>query len=308
MHTRPLGPLHVSAVGLGCNNFGRRLDLERTRAVVDAAIDAGVTFLDTANIYGGTDSEAFLGRVLEGRRQQVVLATKFGHPSDGEAQGGRPDAIRPALETSLRRLRTDHVDLYQLHRPDPSVPVAETLGALDELVRAGLTRAIGCSHFTTAQLEEADAAAASAGGARFVSVQNEYSLLHREPERDVLATCARLGQGFLPYFPLANGLLTGKYRAGAPLPEGTRITGSARQDELLTEANLALVERLVAWCADHGMELIDLAFAYLLAEPAVSSVIAGATAPQQVRRNAATAAHALTPAQRAEVRALLDAA
>jgi len=307
MRTRPLGPLHVSEVGLGCNNFGGRLDLTTTRAVVDAAIAVGVTFLDTANVYGGTDSEAFLGRVLEGRRDQVVLATKFGHPSDGEARGGRPDAIRPALEISLERLRTDHVDLYQLHRPDPAVPVADTLGALSELVDAGLTRAVGCSHFTVGQLMEAEAAGATAGG-RFVSVQNEYSMTHREPEDGVLATCEELGLGFLPYFPLASGLLTGKYRRGEAPPEGTRITGSPRQETLLADANLDLIERLVAWGADHGMELIDLAFAYLLAEPAVASVIAGATKPEQVRRNAATASFRLSETQRAEVRAILDAA
>ncbi len=307
MRTRPLGPLHVSEVGLGCNNFGRRLDLEATRAVVNAAIDADVTFLDTANIYGGTDSEAFLGRVLQGRRNEVVLATKFGHPSDDEARGGRPSAIRPALETSLKRLRTDYVDLYQLHRPDPDVPIADTLGALGELVDAGMTRTIGCSQFTVAQLEEAEAAVRAAG-ARFVSVQNEYSMVHREPEDGVLAACDRLGVGFLPYFPLASGLLTGKYRRSAPLPEGTRITGTPRQEALLTDANLDLVERLVGWSADQGFELIDLAFAYLLSEPAVSSVIAGATKPEQVRRNAATAAWRLTEAQRAEVRSLLDAA
>jgi aryl-alcohol dehydrogenase-like predicted oxidoreductase len=306
MRTRPLGPLHVSEVGLGCNNFGRRLDLTATRAVVDAAIDVGVTFLDTANIYGGTDSEAFLGRVLEGRRGDVVLATKFGHPSDGEARGGHPDAIRSALETSLERLRTDHVDLYQLHRPDPAVPVADTLGALAELVDAGLARAVGCSHFTVEQLEEAEAAAVEAG-TRFVSVQNEYSMVHREPEDGVLAACERLGLGFLPYFPLASGLLTGKYRRGEAPPEGTRITGTDREATLLTDANLDLVERLVAWCGDRGVELIDLAFAYLLAEPSVSSVIAGATKPDQVRRNAATAEFRLGATARAEVRAILDA-
>lgn len=305
MQTRPLGPLHVSEIGLGCNNFGGRLDLAATRAVVDAAIDAGVTFLDTANVYGGTKSEAFLGQVLEGRRNQVVLATKFGFPSDDEARGGHPDAIRPALEISLKRLRTDHVDLYQLHRPDPAVPVADTLGALGELVDAGMTRAVGCSHFTAAQLDEAEAASA---GVRFVSVQNEYSMVHRQPEDGVLDACERLGLGFLPYFPLASGLLTGKYRRGAALPEGTRITGTPRQETLLTDANLDLVERLVGWCADQGVELIDLAFAYLLAEPAVSSVIAGATKPEQVRRNAATATFRLSDAQRAEVRAILDEA
>ena len=307
MRTRPLGPLHVSEVGLGCNNFGGRLDLTATRAVVDAAIDVGVTFLDTANVYGGTDSEAFLGRVLEGRRKDVVLATKFGHPSDDEAHRGRPDAIRPALEISLDRLRTDHVDLYQLHRPDPAVPVADTLGALAELVDAGLARAVGCSHFTVEQLEEADAAGATAG-VRFVSVQNEYSMTHREPEDGVLAACERLGLGFLPYFPLASGLLTGKYRRDEAPPEGTRITGTPREATLLTDANLDLIERLVGWSADHGKELIDLAFAYLLAEPSVSSVIAGATKVEQVRRNAATSAFRLTDRQRAEVRAILDAA
>ncbi|MDF1521578.1 MAG: aldo/keto reductase [Trueperaceae bacterium] len=307
MDTRPLGPLQVSVVGLGCNNFGRRLDVERTKDVVDAALDAGVTFLDTADVYGGTDSEAFLGRVLRGRRDLVVLATKFGMPVREGAQGAHPDYVKRALGDSLRRLGTDHVDLYQLHRPDPEVPIADTLGALDELVQAGMARAIGCSNFSVAQLDEAADAAARGGGARFVSVQNEYSMLHRAPEADVLPASERLGMGFLPYFPLANGLLTGKYRQDAPLPEGARIVGSARQDALLSEANLATVERLIAWAADHGRELIDLAFAYLLAEPAVASVIAGATKPEQVRRNAATAGWRLTEAERAEVRALLEA-
>lgn len=295
MDTRPLGSLQVSVIGLGCNNFGRRLDLGRTKDVVDAALDAGVTFFDTADVYGETDSEAFLGRVLEGRRDQVVLATKFGMALAGGSGGAHPDYVKRALADSLRRLRTDHVDLYQLHRPDPTVPIADTLEALGDLVRAGMIREIGCSNFSAAQLTEAEAAVA-AGAPRFVSVQNEYSLMHRDPEAEVLPASSRLDVGFLPYFPLMSGLLTGKYRKGRALPEGARITGNARWESLLTDANFALIEALERYALVHGHELIDLAFAWLLAKPQVRSVIAGATRPDQVRRNAAAARWHLTEA------------
>ena len=308
MRTRPIGSLNASVVGLGCNNFGRRLELSGTKSVLDAAIDAGVTFLDTADLYGGTDSERFMGQALKGRRDQVVIATKFGHPSNQQAPtGARPEDVRHALEASLQRLGTDHVDLYQLHMPDPDVPVAETLGALAEAVARGQIREIGCSNFSAAQLQEAEAAVAS-GAPRFVSVQNEYSMLKREPEAEVLPTCERLGIAFLPYFPLLSGILTGKYRKGQPLPEGTRVTGSERWEAMLTDRVLDLVEQLVAYAGGHGRELIDLAFAYLLAHRPVASVIAGATSPAQVRRNARAGTWELGDEQLAEVTAMLDAA
>lgn len=305
MHTRTLGTLHVSVVGLGCNNFGGRLDEAATRNVVDAALDAGVTFFDTADIYGNTDSERFLGRVLKGRRERVVLASKFGLPLSEEAPGGaHPDYIRSAIEASLERLQTDRLDLYQLHRPDPSVPIAETLGALAELVERGLVREIGCSNFSAAQLEEANAAH-RAGAPRFVSVQNEYSLMHREPEGGVLDACARLGIGFLPYFPLMSGLLSGKYRQGAALPEGTRVRGNPRWESLLTEENLTLIEALAGYAESRGFELLDLAFAWLLARPQVASVIAGAMSAEQVQRNAKTVAWTLNDEERDAVERIL---
>lgn len=307
MDTRKLGSLDVSVIGLGCNNFGSRLDLAGTKNVIDAAIDAGVTFFDTSDSYGSTESERLMGEVLEGRRDQVVLATKFGSKNEkgGLAGGARPDYVRWAIEGSLKRLRTDHVDLYQLHYPDESVPLADTLGALKELVDAGQVREIGCSNFSAAQLEEAERLAAEQNLPRFVSVQNEYSMLRREAEAEVLPASRRLDVGFLPYFPLLSGILTGKYRAGQPLPEGTRVTGNERWESLLTENTLELIERLIGFAEARGHEILDLAFAWLLAEPAVKSVIAGATKAEQVRRNARTADWRLTDAERGEVDALL---
>ncbi len=286
MRTRPIGTLNASVVGLGCNNFGRRLDLAGTKSVLDAAIDAGVTFLDTADLYGGTDSERFMGEALRGRRDAVLIATKFGHPANTQAPAGaRPEDVRTALEASLQRLGTDHIDLYQLHMPDADVPVADTLGALAEAVERGEVREIGCSNFDAEQLQEADDAARN-GAPRFVSVQNEYSMLKRAPEGAVLPACERLDIAFLPYFPLLSGILTGKYRKGRALPEGARVTGSERWEAMLTDDVLDLVEELVAFAAARDRELIDLAFAYLLAHRPVASVIAGATSPAQVRRNA----------------------
>ena len=309
MRTRAIGSLTVPVVGLGCNNFGGRLDEAATKGVVDAALEVGATFLDTADIYGGTRSETFLGRVLKGRRDRVVLATKFGHPSrDDELAGARPDTVRAALEASLRRLGVDHVDLYQLHRPDPDVPIAETLGALGEEVKAGRVREIGCSGFTAGQLEEAEAAARDGGLPRFVSVQNEYSLLRRQDESDVLPTCERLGIAYLPYFPLLSGILTGKYRRDEPLPQGARVTGSDSWRELLTGELYDLLERLTDFAEARGHELLDLAFAYLLARPPVASVIAGATRPEQVRRNVRAGSWELSAAELADVTAILDQA
>jgi aryl-alcohol dehydrogenase-like predicted oxidoreductase len=217
MDTRRIGSLAVSVVGLGCNNFGMRIDEADSARVVHAALDAGITFFDTADIYGSTQSEVFLGRALAGRRDAAVIATKFGMKVDAGREGARPDYVRRAADDSLRRLGTDHIDLYQLHRPDPAVPIADTLGALEDLVRAGKVREIGCSNFSAEQLRDARAAC-EPGAAQFVSVQNELSLLHREAEREVLPECGRLGLKFLPYFPLASGLLTGKYRRGEPAP------------------------------------------------------------------------------------------
>ena len=302
MRMRSIGSLSVSVIGLGCNNFGRRLDAAATAEVLDAAFDAGINFLDTAEMYGDGDSEAFIGRALRGRRERVVLATKFGWTDMGEG-GGRPERVRAALEGSLRRLQVDHVDLYQLHHPDSSVPIADTLGALQELIGAGQVREIGCSNFSAAQLEEAAAASKAGGLPRMVSVQNEYSVLHREPEAEVLPACERLDLAFLPFYPLMSGLLTGKYRRGRPLPEGTRIT--TRKTELASDDNLERVERLVAFAEARGFELLDLAFAFLLSRVAVASVIAGATSTDQVRRNAAAAAWELTDEDVAELEKLV---
>jgi aryl-alcohol dehydrogenase-like predicted oxidoreductase len=285
METRLIGTLEVTVVGLGCNNFGGRLDADATARVVHAALDAGFNFFDTADIYGGTKSEEFLGRALAGRRSEVVIATKFGGKIDEERKGARPEYVRRAADDSLRRLGTDRIDLYQLHMPDPEVPIAETLGAMAELVRAGKVREIGCSNFSVEQLR---AASASAAEARFVSVQNHYSLFHREAERDVLPECERLGLAFLPYFPLANGMLTGKYRKGQPAPEGTRL-GGGRSTDWLSEENLDRVEALIQLAESRGRSILELAVSWLLTQPAVASVIAGATRSEQVRANAAAA-------------------
>ena len=287
MRTRRLGREgpEVSVVGLGCNNFGMRVDLEGTRAVVDAALDAGVTLIDTADIYGGNGgSESFLGEVLEGRRERVVLATKFGGDmGDGTEARGSRDYIRKALAGSLQRLRTEYLDLYQYHTPDHVTPFEETFGALDELVREGKVRYVGHSNLDAAQVEEIDALARERGWARPVSAQNRYSLLHRDAERELLPTCERLGIGVLPYFPLASGLLTGKYRRGQPRPEGTRL---ATRDEVFTDETFDRLEALEAFAEQRGVSLLSVAIGGLLGQPAIASVIAGATKPEQVRANA----------------------
>ncbi|BCJ26237.1 aldo/keto reductase [Actinocatenispora sera] len=293
MRYRSLGSsgLRVSVVGLGCNNFGRKLDLAGTRAVVDAALDAGITLLDTADIYGGAGtSERLLGEVLQHRRDRVVLATKFGFqsadlgygPAAG-AKGGRA-YIRRAVEASLRRLRTDHIDLYQLHTPDPETPIEETLAALTELVTEGKVRYLGHSNLTGWQLAEAAHVAAAGGYAPFVSAQNQWSLLDREIERELVPAAEHYGVGVLPYFPLANGLLTGKVRRGRELPAGSRI---AERAHLVTESRLNVVEALAAWGDKHDRSLLELAVGGLAAMPTCGSVIAGATTPEQVRANAA---------------------
>lgn len=298
METRKIGSLQVSVVGLGCNNFGWRIDAAATRRVVDAALGAGVNFFDTADVYGGGQSEEFLRPALAGRREQVVLATKFGIKMDEQKQGAKPSYVKGAVEASLRRLGTDRIDLYQLHKPDPTTPIADTLGALNDLVREGKVREIGCSNFSAAQISEAESAVAN-GAARFASVQNDYSLLQREPEKEVLPECVRRGIAFIPYFPLANGLLTGKYRAGKPLPEGSR--GQAGfGPKVFTEQNLAKVESLIRFAESRGHTLLELAFSWLASQPGVVSVIAGAKSPEQVQANARAAAWRLTSAEMAE--------
>jgi aryl-alcohol dehydrogenase-like predicted oxidoreductase len=291
MRTRRLGNdgPEVSVVGLGCNNFGGRVDLEGTRAVVDAALEAGITLLDTADIYGDKGgSESFLGEVLAGRRDRVVVATKFGGDMGDKTQArGSRDYIRKAVEASLQRLRTDYIDLYQYHTPDETTPFAETFGALDELVREGKVRYVGHSNLDAAQVEEVDALAREHGWARPVSAQNQYSLLRREAEEALLPACERLGLGVLPYFPLASGLLTGKYRRGQPRPEGTRL---ATRDEVFTDEKFDRVEALEAFAKERGITLLEVAIGGLLAQPAVSSVISGATKPEQVRSNATAGA------------------
>jgi aryl-alcohol dehydrogenase-like predicted oxidoreductase len=305
--TRPLGDsgLGVSVVGLGCNNFGRRVDLDATHGVVDAALAAGVRFFDTADIYGRGQSEEFLGQVLEGRRDEVVLATKFGMDmGDGKGPRGSADYIRQAVEASLRRLRTDVIDFYWYHQPDGVTPIAETLETLHELVRAGTVRGIGASNFSSEQIEEADAVARERDLTRFAAVQNEYSLLVREAERTVLPACERLGLGFVPYFPLASGLLTGKYRRGAAGPAGARL--SARQ-QIATEEQFALIERLEQYARERRVGLTEVAVGALLSRPVVSSVIAGATKPEQVQANASAAQWRASEADIATLYELLGA-
>jgi aryl-alcohol dehydrogenase-like predicted oxidoreductase len=291
MKTRTLGSLAVSVVGLGCNNFGARLDAGQTAAVVRAALDAGIDFFDTADIYGGTKSEEYLGRALHGVRDSVVIATKFGIPIDAQRQGGAsPQYIARAVEDSLRRLGTDRIDLYQLHRPDPQVPIEDTLGALGELVAAGKVREIGSSNFSSKQIAAAETAVVP-GAARFVSVQNEYSLLQRGPERSVLDACAQRGIGFLPYFPLASGALSGKYRQGQAPPVGTRLAAadSPLAARFLSESALATIEALAQFAEARGRSLLELAHSFLLAQKSVVSVIGGATSAEQVRANVAAA-------------------
>ncbi|MET9464535.1 aldo/keto reductase [Streptomyces sp. NPDC006544] len=314
MRYLPLGSsgLQVSAIGLGCNNFGGRLDAGATRSVVDAALDAGITLLDTADIYGGGGgSETHLGEALKGRRDQVVLASKFGFagvdmgygPAAG-SRGGRA-YVRRAVEASLRRLQTDHIDLYQLHSPDPSVPVAETLAALTELVAEGKIRYLGHSNFSGWQLAEAAHTARETGAAPFVSAQNEWSLLERSAERELVPAALHYGVGVLPYFPLANGLLTGKIRRGAPVPAGSRLEG---RDSYLTDERLDLVEALAALAEKHGRTVLELAIGWLSAQPGCASVIAGATSAEQVRANAAVADRPLDATLLAEVDAVAAAA
>ncbi|MPZ25760.1 MAG: aldo/keto reductase [Micromonosporaceae bacterium] len=297
MRYRRLGNsgLMVSVVGLGCNNFGSRMDAEATRAVVHAALEAGVTLFDTADRYGGLGvSEEYLGAALKGRRDEVVIATKFGHDMEGGngpdwgARGARRYVVR-AVEASLRRLDTDWIDLYQLHFPDPGTPVEETLSALDDLVHAGKVRYLGSSNFAGWQVADAAWVARSAGLTPFVSAQNEYNLLRREVEAELVLACQRFGVGLLPYFPLESGLLSGKYQRGTPAPPGSRMAGE-RFARRLAEAPWDTIEALAAYAAQRGVGILDVAIGALAAQPAVASVIAGATKPEQVRANVAAGA------------------
>jgi aryl-alcohol dehydrogenase-like predicted oxidoreductase len=311
MRYRSLGEsgLVVSVAGLGCNNFGRRLDTDATRAVVDAAIDAGITLLDTADTYGGAGrSEEILGEVLAGRRDQVVLATKFGHQGAdmgyGAAAGGKGGRayIRRAVEQSLRRLQTDHIDLYQIHTPDPVTPVSETLTALGELVQQGKIRYIGHSNFSGWQIAEAALLARELGTVPFISAQNHWSLLERQAEAEVVPAARHFGLGVLPYFPLANGLLTGKIRRGQGAPEGSRLAG---RPEYVTEQKLGRVEDLISWAQEQGVTVLDAAIGGLAALPGCTSVIAGATSPEQVKANAEAASWQPSAEQVAAISAIM---
>ncbi len=288
MRYRQLGEsgLTVSVIGLGGNNFGGRIGLEETRSVVDAALDCGVTLVDTADIYGSNGgSEELLGQVLAGRREHVVLATKFGMDmGDGTVARGSRTYIRRAVEASLRRLRTDYIDLYQYHAPDGVTPLEETLATLDELITEGKVLYIGSSNFAGWQIADADWIARTQHQARFVSAQNHYNLLQRDAEQEIIPSCVNRGVGVLPYFPLANGLLTGKYSRGQAPPRGTRLTG---RDSELTDDVFDKLEALQRFGAEHGRSLLEVGIAGLAAMPAIASVIAGATKPEQVRANAA---------------------
>jgi aryl-alcohol dehydrogenase-like predicted oxidoreductase len=289
--TRRLGDseIEVSVVGLGCNNFGGRLDLDATAAVLHAALGAGITLFDTADIYGGSDSERLMGQALEGRRDEYVLATKFGMEMRGAggvpaAPRGSREYIRWAIEGSLQRLRVERIDLYQYHKPDGITPLEETLEALDELVGEGLVGAIGCSNFSVSQLEEAERISRDRGLARFVTLQNEYSLLQRQVEAEVAPACERLNVSILPFFPLASGLLTGKYRRGESGPEGSRLSG---RQQTGSDQQFDVIEALEAFAAARKVGVLDVAIAGLAAQPAVASVIAGATRPEQIAANVA---------------------
>ena len=285
MEYRRLGSLRCSLVGVGCNNFGWRTDAAGTAAVVDAALDAGINFFDTADIYGAGHSEEFLGKALKGRREKAIIATKFGMKMGEGKEGARPEYIREALDASLKRLQIDRIDLYQIHCPDPGTPIVETMQALNDAVKAGKVREIGCSNFSAEQMR---AARATPGPRYFVSVQNDYSLMKREAEADVLPECERAGVAFLPYFPLANGLLTGKYQKGRPFPESSRGKDGFGP-RVFTPENLEHVEDLIAFAESRGHSLLELAFSWLATRPQIGSIIAGAKTADQVRANSRAA-------------------
>ncbi|MGK2965204.1 MAG: aldo/keto reductase [Tepidiformaceae bacterium] len=301
--------LQVSLVGLGCNNFGMRCDEAQTADIIHASIDHGITLFDTADVYGGRGkSEELMGKALKGRRSQVILATKFAAPM-GEGphtSGGSRKYILSAVEDSLRRLDTDYIDLYQMHRPDPATPIEETIRALDDLITAGKVRYIGNSNFSGWQIADADWIAKELGANRFVSAQNEWSMVKRSVEREVIPACERFGLGMLPFFPLASGLLTGKYRRGEAPAEGTRLQSwGARAQGILSDQNFDVVEKLDTYATERGRTILELAFSWLAAFPVVSSVIAGATSTEQVAQNARAADWVLSAAEKSEVDAIL---
>ena len=303
METRKIGNLDVSVVGLGCNNFGMRIDADQTTAVVHAALDMGVNLFDTADTYGESRSEVFLGAALKGQREDVILATKFGMAGmDEGVSGGSPEWISKAIDMSLRRLDTDWIDLYQLHEPDASVPLVETLGAMNELVVAGKVREIGCSNFDADLMGEANEISNDRSFAHFASVQNRYSVLHREPEDDVLAACSELGVGFLPFFPLESGLLTGKVGAAGP-PAGSRLATMPQnfQAKFMDDERIERVRILESYADKHGRSILELAMSYLASKPQVVSVIAGASSPDQIRDNATSCGWAMSPDELGEI-------
>lgn len=307
MDTRNIGTLDVSVVGLGCNNFGGRIGADQTQAVVDAALDQGITYFDTAELYTDGRSEELLGRALGPRRDEAVIATKWGHTADIEEGGGRPEEIRARLEASLERLGTDRVDHYQLHRPDPVTPLAETLGCLAELRDEGKIREIGATGFSAEELRASHGAGVQAGLDSWASVQNHYSVLTRGPEHDgVFEVCDELDIAFVPYFPLESGLLTGKYRMGQERPDGSRLANMGdRAGNFIDDDRLRIVEALILWCEQRNHTLLDLAISWHTSHPLVASVIAGATRPEQVAANAAAAGWQLTDEERAAVDAIL---
>ena len=310
METRPLGSsgLNASVVGLGCNNFGMRIQLKETRAVIDAALDAGINFFDTADLYGFGVSEDMIGQILGSRRKDIVLATKFGGIAKvkrtGEKWGSRA-YIMDCVEASLKRLRTDWIDVYQMHYPDEATPIDETLETLDELVRQGKIRAIGHSNFTSAMIDESEDISTARKFARFDTAQNEWSLLKREAEDDAIPACDKHTLGQLPYFPLANGLLTGKYKKGEAFDPDTRLGAIERFQDWATDENFAKVEALQTFVENRGHTLLELAFSWLAAQPCVASVIAGATKPAQVHANAAAADWKLSAEELKEIDALV---
>lgn len=307
MEFRNLGRsgLQVSVVGLGCNNFGMRIDEAQTKVVVDKALEAGITLFDTANLYGGTRSEEFLGKALGDRRKDVVLATKFAGPMPGPApfnKGASRKHMFQMLEDSLRRLNTDYVDLYQVHFPDEQTPMEETMRALDDLVRDGKVRYIGCSNYSGWQVVESQWIAKTNHTVPFVSAQNEYSLLRRDIEKELIPACREHGLGVLPYFPLASGFLTGKYKRGEKPPEDSRIAAwGPRGERLLSDHNFDVLEGLETFCRARDKTVLELAFSWLTSNPAVTSVIAGATKPEQIEQNVAAAGWQLTDEEMTEV-------
>jgi aryl-alcohol dehydrogenase-like predicted oxidoreductase len=299
----PAGP-EVSVVGLGTNNFGGRIDAAASRRVVSKALDLGITLFDTADTYGNKGgSEEILGTILGSRRKDIVLATKFGMPMDdaGMLQGASRRYIMHAVEASLKRLKTDWIDLYQLHRPDPKTPIEETLRALDDLIKAGKVRYIGCSNLSAVQIREALVVARRYRLASFISCQDEYSLLVRDLEDDRVAVMREHGLGLLPFFPLASGLLTGKYKSGAPLPAGSRLASSPRHTDVLNARNWRIVDRLGEFAAQRGHTLLELAMSWLASRPFVPSIIAGATKPEQIEQNVAAVGWNLSPPDLAEI-------